>query len=145
MVGAGAAACAFARFLASSHRLDGLHLVQDRPCRLRRARATFTSDLDARRLSRRNWGREFVVYFANSLFVNISASLFTVALATLAGYSFARMRLRGRQALMLAHWRGLHFGGHVPTFVRRAAKRKTLFIMLHQQEVRTRLGLRVGR
>jgi multiple sugar transport system permease protein len=43
----------------------------------------------------------FVVYFANSLFVNISASLITVALATLAGYSFARMRLRGRQALML--------------------------------------------
>jgi multiple sugar transport system permease protein len=43
----------------------------------------------------------FVVYFANSLFVNLSASIATVGLATLAGYSFSRMRMRGKQAVML--------------------------------------------
>lgn len=44
----------------------------------------------------------FGIYFANSLFVNIAASIATVALATLAGYSFSRLRVRGRQAIMLA-------------------------------------------
>lgn len=43
----------------------------------------------------------FIVYFANSLLVNISASIATVALATLAGYSFSRIRMRGTQPIML--------------------------------------------
>jgi len=44
----------------------------------------------------------FIVYFANSLFVNLSASIATVGLATLAGYSFSRLRIRGRQVMMLS-------------------------------------------
>ncbi len=44
----------------------------------------------------------FVVYFANSLFVNVGASIATVGLATLAGYSFSRLRMKGKQGVMLA-------------------------------------------
>ncbi len=43
----------------------------------------------------------FLTYFANSLIVNVAASLVTVLLATIAGYSFSRFRFRGNQALLL--------------------------------------------
>ncbi|MGH7056588.1 MAG: carbohydrate ABC transporter permease [Acetobacteraceae bacterium] len=43
----------------------------------------------------------FLTYFANSIIVNVAASLITVVLATLAGYSFARFRIRGKSAIML--------------------------------------------
>ncbi len=43
----------------------------------------------------------FLIYFKNSLIVNIAASLITVVLATLAGYSFSRFRIPGKSALML--------------------------------------------
>ncbi|MDA8050024.1 MAG: carbohydrate ABC transporter permease [Rhodospirillales bacterium] len=43
----------------------------------------------------------FPTYFANSVIVNVLASLITVLLATLAGYSFARFRIRGKSVLML--------------------------------------------
>ena len=43
----------------------------------------------------------FLIYFKNSLIVNIAASLITVVLATLAGYSFSQFRIPGKSALML--------------------------------------------
>ncbi|MGH7160119.1 MAG: carbohydrate ABC transporter permease [Acetobacteraceae bacterium] len=43
----------------------------------------------------------FPTYFANSVIVNVLASLITVVLATLAGYSFARFRIPGKSAIML--------------------------------------------
>ena len=43
----------------------------------------------------------FTTYFANSLIVNVAASLLTVLLATIAGYSFSRFHFRGREALLL--------------------------------------------
>jgi len=43
----------------------------------------------------------FPTYFANSVIVNVTASLITVLLATLAGYSFSRFPIRGKSALML--------------------------------------------
>ena len=43
----------------------------------------------------------FLIYFKNSIIVNVAASLITVVLATLAGYSFSRFRIPGKAALML--------------------------------------------
>lgn len=44
----------------------------------------------------------FLTYFSNSVIVNVAASLITVVLATLAGYSFSRFRIRGKSAIMLS-------------------------------------------
>jgi len=43
----------------------------------------------------------FLTYFKNSVIVNVAASLITVVLATLAGYSFSRFRIPYKSALML--------------------------------------------
>ncbi len=43
----------------------------------------------------------FLIYFKNSIIVNVAASLITVVLATLAGYTFSRFRIPGKSALML--------------------------------------------
>lgn len=43
----------------------------------------------------------FGLYFLNSLIVSVATTLISVALATLAGYAFARFRLPGGKALLL--------------------------------------------
>jgi multiple sugar transport system permease protein len=61
----------------------------------------FTTDYTVAHYVRALTGGNFHVYFKNSMIVTVSVTLLNVLITSLAGYAFARLKWRGREAVFL--------------------------------------------